>query len=395
MLNKMIIFILSFVVFSNIINYYHFIGKLPITSVTLFIVISIYTFFLLLKNQNYNFIKMPIFIWIMFYFFIIMFWYLLPNNEYSPEELRRKILTILSYFIFTIFIFYDKDNLKTVKKAVFFATILAIFNNIYHFFNPFAFISHLNIEGAYGRSFGFYMNPTIAGGIIIVGMILTIDIIKKEYRIWYILFAFIAVFLTFSRSAILGFLLVYFLLTMKKLINFKYTVLLPIIILVSINLSLPFLQSYIENTYENTSANLFNRIAWFVSPSHHTDESQQEREFVAKEALKMFSEHPLIGKGLGTTVHWKYRVSTHNIYLTNLAELGFIGLSIFPLLIYSVIKQSKGITRNQLFVFAFFVLFIGFFSHTILDQLFSIFSYALAANMSFKSHLKLEAEKNA
>jgi len=393
MLSRIISFLISFLIFSNIVNYYNTIGKLPINNVGLFLIIFLYVFFLTLQKKEFSFIKMPIFYWTSFYLFVIMFWYILPSNDLSTDEFRRKMLTIASYIIFTIFIYYNSTNLKTVKLAIFFTTIMSIFNNIYQFFSPFAFISHFNIETAYGRSFGFYMNPTIAGGAIMIGMLLTLDLLKKEYRIWYILLAFIGVLLTFSRSVIVGFILIYIIITLKKLINFKLTLLIPIVFLIIFNLSLPFFQSYIEKTYENTSSNILNRITWFADPNKHVDKSQYQREYVAKAAIEMFTKNPLLGTGLGTTSHWKHEVSTHNIYLTYLAELGILGFFIYPSLIYSIIKQSTGMIRDQLFVFAFFIFFIGFFSHTVLDQLFSIYAYALAANMSFKSLMK--ADHNA
>jgi len=204
------------------------------------------------------------------------------------------------------------------------------------------------------------------------------------------LFSSVGVFLTFSRSAIVGFMLVYLYMTIKKKLDFKYMVFIPIILFVFFTLSLPFLTTYIEKNHSGGASNIINRVMWFTNPAEHADTSTSEREKVAAKAFKMFYDHPFVGSGLGSTVHWNERVSTHNIYLTHTAEIGLLGLFIYPLLLYSIVLQARDETKITAGAFAIFTLFIGLFSHNLLDELYMLFAFALMANLSYKSLQKSE-----
>lgn len=389
-IDRILIFTLTFLIFSNVINYMSKANLFFLTSVHLFLLTAIIALYFVFKNSDPSFIHIKLNWWIVFYVCVILLWYILPHNEYSIEELRRKILSIASILIFMIFIYYDDENTSTVRQALLFTTLLATFNNIFEFMNPFAFFPIDSMIGVLGRSAGFYINPTISGGAIVLGTILSITYIKRSYRIWYMLFSSVGVFLTFSRSAIVGFMLVYLYMTIKRKLDFKYMVFIPIVLFVVFTLSLPFLTTYIEKNHSGGANNIINRIMWFTNPVEHADKSTSEREKVATKAFKMFTEHPFVGSGLGSTVHWNERVSTHNIYLTHIAEIGLLGLLIYPLLLYSIILQARDETKITAGAFASFTLFIGFFSHNLLDELYMLFAFALMANLSYKSLQKSE-----
>lgn len=384
-IDKIFIFIVTFLIFSNVVDYLREANITSLNMVYLFLFTAIFALYMVFKKLDFSFLSMKINWWIIFYLCVILLWFILPHNEFSIEELRRKILSILSLFIFMIFIFYDNEETSTVRYAVLFTTLISVFNNIYEFIDPFAFFPIDSTIGVFGRSAGFYLNPTISGGAIVLGVILSLSIVPKVYRMWYIFFSFIGVFLTFSRSAIVGFVLVYLIMTLKKQLHFKYLVFIPIILFTVISLSLPFLINYVETTYGRDSGNIINRTMWFVAPSAHKDYSQSERQAVAEKAFKMFAENPFLGDGLGSTIHWDARVSTHNIYLTNMAEFGLLGVLIYPLLIYFIIQKARHESKTTAFVFAIFTLFIGFFSHNILDEFYFLFAFSLMANMSYKS----------
>lgn len=391
-IDRILIFTFTFLVFSNIVNYMSIANITSITTVHLFLLIVIFTFLMIIKKTDFSFINMKLNWWIIFYLSVILLWYILPHNDFSPEELRRKILSIAAIFTFMIFIFYDDKNTSTVRQAVLFTTLLSAFNNIYEFINPYTFFPMGSNIGVAGRSAGLYITPTISGGAIVLGTLLSTTYIKKSYRIWYMLFSFVGVFTTFSRSAIIGFVIVYLYMTIKKQLDFKYLVFIPILLTVVLSFSLPFLTQYVNKTYERDANNIINRSMWFLDPAGHKDYSQWERQEVAEKAFNMFSDHPFYGAGLGSTLHWDYEVSTHNIYLSNMAEIGFLGIFIYPLLIYSIVKQARAETTKIAGIFAIFTIFIGFFSHNILDEFYFLFAFSLMANMSYKS---MEKYKNA
>lgn len=384
-IDRILIFIFSFLIFSNVINYISKANIFFLTSVHLFLLTAMITIYLILKKADHSFIHIKLNWWIVFYLCVILLWFIMPHNDFSVGELRRKILSIVSLLIFMVFIFYDDKDTSTVRLSILFATLLATFNNIYEFIHPFAFFPMYSEVGVIGRSAGFYIDPTISGGAIILGLILSVTFIKKSYRIWYMLFSSVGVFLTFSRSAIVGFMMIYLYMTIKKQLDFKYLVFIPIVMFVVFSFSLPFLTTYIEKNHSGGANNIINRVMWFTNPADHVDHSATERQEVAQKAFKMFANNSFFGAGLGSTVHWDARVSTHNIYLTNMTEIGWLGLLIYPLLIFSITTQARGEIKKIAGTFALFTLFIGLFSHTLMDALYALFAFALMANLSYKS----------
>jgi O-antigen ligase len=55
------------------------------------------------------------------------------------------------------------------------------------------------------------------------------------------------------------------------------------------------------------------------------------------EGLAIWREHPLIGVGLGQFGQYHYKTA-HNSYLLALAELGFIGMTLFAVILYMSVK---------------------------------------------------------
>lgn len=381
-IDKIFIFIISYLIFSNVVNYSSAENLTSLNTVHLFLLTAVFTSYMVFKKPDLSFLSMKLNWWLIFYLCIILFWFILPHNEFSIGDLRRKILSIASIFIFMIFIFFDDKNTSIVRKAVFVATLVSVFNNIYEFIDPYAFFDVIMFPG---RSSGFYLNPSVAGKVMVIGVIFSITMLKKEYRAWFLFFAMVGVFLTFSRAAILGLVLVYLYMIIKKQLDFKYSVFIPILFFTVLNLSMTLLFSHVETTHKAGARNVTNRIMWFKDPTGHTDFSVGERQDVANKAFDMFAKNTFFGTGLGSTKHWDARVSTHNIYLTNMAEFGLIGILIFPLLIYSIIQKSRDEAAIIAGIFAIFILFMGFFAHTLLDELDLLFVYALMANLSYKS----------
>jgi len=381
-IDKIFIFIISYLIFSNIVNYLSRENMTSLTSVHLFLLTAVFTSYMVFKKPDFSFIDIKLNWWIVFYLCMILLWFILPHNEFSIKDLQRKILSIASIFIFMIFIFYDDKNTSIVRKAVFVATLVAVFNNIYEFINPYAFTDVILFPG---RSSGFYLNPSVAGKVIVIGVILSMTILKKQYRTWFLFFSFVGVFLTFSRAAIIGLMIVYLYMLIKKQLDFKYSVFIPIVLFVVLSFSLPFLSSYVKTTHTAGASNVINRVMWFIDPTGHADHSTGERQYVANKAFDMLAKGPFLGAGLGSTKHWDARVSTHNIYLTTSAEFGILGILIFPLLIYSIIQNARDEAAIIAGIFAIIILYMGFFAHTLLDELDILFAYALIANLSYKS----------
>ena len=79
--------------------------------------------------------------------------------------------------------------------------------------------------------------------------------------------------------------------------------------------------------------NVLERVDWFTNPKGTDDYSLIERQDVAREAWRMFTEQPILGHGLASTKDWSYAVSSHNQYLNLMVDHGILGAFILPVLV--------------------------------------------------------------
>ena len=95
-IDKIFIFIITFLIFSNIINYLSVAKISSLTTVHLFLLTAIFTIYLIFKKPDFSFLSMRLNLWIIFYLCVILLWYILPHNEFLIHELRRKEITIIN-----------------------------------------------------------------------------------------------------------------------------------------------------------------------------------------------------------------------------------------------------------------------------------------------------------
>lgn len=300
-------------------------------------------------------------------------------DEISMQDFRNRILSI--FFVCLMYVLYEQKSLKQVKYAIIAAVILAIFNNFYELANPGIF-SPLNV----GRPAGLYVNPTKTGAALMLGMLLTITTIAKPLRWLFMLFVGLGILLTFTRGAILGWLIaVISLIAGRVLSNKRRTVIVPMLILVSflvvIN-PLSALSNYFSGSIDGSYWNVLNRLEQFQNPDL-SDESSQDRKVVVREAWKMFGERPFWGHGLGSTNKWAVaQFSTHNMYLYHMVDNGIIGLIFLPGAIFAVVYNNKGEQKIILICYAIFMGLWGIFSHNVLEERYILITFALVAAMN-------------
>ncbi|MCK5831411.1 MAG: O-antigen ligase family protein [Methylococcales bacterium] len=386
-----LLMVLSFFMFSGFFSYCLArpdIAPIKPTYLIALILVSAIIFVMFVKD-NYTYFYPKINYWTIFYLIVFLTWFIIVDVKYDKAEFITLFLSIISVFIFVVFLSFDDNVQQASRRGVLYATLLNIFNNIYEFLNPIAFFPLDSEIGVLGRSAGFMMNPTISGLVLNLGLVLSISLVPKRLKSLFIYITFIAVFLTFSRSAILGWVIIFLCFNYTKVIEVRKTVFYIFILVSSFISLLPVLIGYIETTYTAGSNNLILRLQWFVNPSDNVDDSESERGMVARKAWDMFLDHPYLGNGLGSTVHWDHTVSTHNIYLSNLAEHGFIGFFIVPLLILSVVHGANRRIHSVTIPFAFSSLFIGFFTHNLLTDLFFLYACVLVSLMNYNSNRRV------
>ncbi len=345
----------------------------------------------LIFSRN-KYIPTSVILWCFGFIFVSLLWFVLfpGSGELAFEELRKRLLAVI-FLIAMAFIFSRNPTIHYLTRwAIFLAVLITVFNSIYEFFNPAAF----NALGNGGRVTGFYLNPNSNGCALILGMIFSVSILQPIYRLPFVYLVGIGVFLTFSRGAILGWLITVIIFTVAGVLHFNKILywILGIGTFI-ISLGSQWWQELLQNL--DLNANSLERIAWFQNIStSDSEDSADSRLEVAQLAWQMFMKHPFFGNGIGSTLTWNVEISTHNIYLYYMADHGIIGVLILPVLVYGAIRHARGETKYIGLAFAVFILLWGLFSHNVLEERYILILFSLMAGMTEGSKLdqKLKLE---
>jgi O-antigen ligase len=381
-----IIFLVIFIFYSSIGSYSAVLKYGVINPKNLLLMsIVLITYLNFTSFYKFHFFKIPIMKWIILYVSIVFLWFILPNNYMTYEEFRIFIFSIIFFVSMTILISNDDDNFSKTRGAILFVTLLAISNNIYEFFNPFAFYDMNSEYNIIGRSAGFYIDPNISAQAILYGLIFSYTLIPKNIKILFLLFTLLGVLVTFSRGGIIGWLIIVTLLFKYKQIDKKTIVTILLILFISIIILLPILTDIIMGSFDGQSDNLLNRLNFF-NTSSKMDASQIERLAILNSAFNLFADNPFFGAGLSIIRHWGYSVAPHNMYLMLMAQFGFVGLVLYIYLMYVIVQNAKDETKIISKIFLFYILFTSLLTHNILDGYHNIIAIVLMSNMSYRSY---------
>lgn len=385
------------VFFTNLDLYLMVTEIIPFQRLPMFVIITFSIASIPLLSSNAKYLPRSVIIWCAGYILVSLFSYSLSSlkpDEIAHQELENRIISVI--FLLLMLLIFSKYYIVQLwaRRAVLIAVLWAVVNNIYNLFNP--LIS--GPLGTAGRSGGFYGDPNMSGAALILGMIFSVGLLQPKYRVPFLSVVAIGVLLTFSRGAILGWLIVVMIFFIARMIPhprlFYWVVGLGMIVL------------GLEPLWENSlylgglnDFNLLNQnapegIEKHLSRLHLEDEegSSESRLYVARLAWQQFVEHPLLGNGIGAAQELGVEVSTHNMYLLFITEHGILGIFIFPLLVYLVIQRACGETKHIGFCFAAFILTWGLFSHNILEQRFILIIFSLMAAMSVTSQLEQRSQ---
>lgn len=393
-LKSFIVIITVFIFYTNIPTYLYVLEYSSITPlfwISLFAVVVAVTisFKLYYGDKAFDIASIkPLLYWAFIFLEISVLWYICSNqSEIVNKTFRMRILGIIFFFLFLLMLYDDEKLLTKARWVVFLSVLIAVANNVYDVLVPFSFVP-LDREFANpGRAAGLYMNANQAGGALILGMMLTVGLLSNKCRTLYVFFVLFGLLLTFSRAALLGWLIVCVMLMMQDIVSKKSCIVGLGIVTLIISLTLPLLPNFLQSEAGMDSANILERIDWIFNPLGIQDFSIQERKEVAELSWKMFADNPFIGNGLGSTEAWSERGSTHNMYLYFMADHGILGIIILPLFALAVVWGARGKARQTALPFFVFVLFWGFFSHNLVQEYYFLISFALMAAMSIQSKL--------
>lgn len=195
------------------------------------------------------------------------------------------------------------------------------------------------------RAYGTLPHPNILGGFLVIGLLAVLYLYFKESNNWRrlllvanLIFITVGLFFSFSRSAWLAALFLYFVWTALFFYRQKFTIWLKISFYLLLVLA-PLIIIYQPLVMTRLSAQ-----------ERLEERSIKQRLNSLVEAKEIFSKNPVFGVGLGNYTYylsvskpgflgWSYQ-SAHNLYLLILAELGLVGLGLFLAIIILSVYQA-------------------------------------------------------
>lgn len=327
--------------------------------------------------------RTPVFFWCAGFLLLSLIVYVgVPASH--VEQLKELIRTVVLLTAFLAVFLMVPDQIIFLRKLILFAVMLGVVINIISIFhNGFIPLADSSWEH---RPTGFYPNPNENGVALVLGMILSVCMISKNWRVLFCLVVLMGVGATFSREAIAGWMVAMVFLCASRIISWRVAMAYLVICAICVFMAgLIIVKSHLIPSYTLVLYHDEIRRFYAVFRGISSDSSGAERWQVLKLGWTTFLAHPFIGNGIGSTYHWSMPISTHNMYLLYMDDYGIIGLFLYPLLIWCMIRGAVGEMRKLAWAMAIFLLFWGLFDHNIVQNYYSLFAISLTAAMSMIS----------
>lgn len=234
-------------------------------------------------------------------------------------------------------------------------------------------------DTVFGRAAATFLNPNKAGEAILLTFLLAIPVLRPHYRALLLLLVGAGAVLTFSRGAMLGWMLLWIFLLVRKGVP-KYTLAVALVALGALPVLIGSFESYLSGRGDLAGGldDVLARLEFFQVRAFD-DYSSLERAQVLETGLELFLQNPVFGAGGGTTLLWPITVSTHNQLVMLAAEYGIFGIALWAWLGLILWKgkyfQDK---KLQLVAVAGFI-FLSMFTHNMFDFPYWLLTFALVS----------------
>jgi len=392
-----IVYLFTILIFTNIIVYQYVMHMTSIQSNLFFVGLAmvVFVYRLLYSKISISLLLGRIGVWAFIYFIIITVYFILSGTgkvefEYYKELVNSIIIILAYYWILS----EKKEYIKVARVAILHATIITVILLVIDFFDPGVILDRNSSFFIAGRASGITLNPNTAGSILTLGLIFSIDMVPKKLRLFYMLLVFVGVLVTFSRSA----LLLYIILTIIFLFQKKISLFSLLVGVFSLSFLFGIMLAFALNFMKShgiRTTNIEERIAYIESMGGSgNDDSANERILIVKAAYELFADNPFFGKGFAATALWHHKVEAHNQYMNYFAQYGILSLLIFPLLVYLSAKGARDEAKSVAIAFVIFMLIKGIFTHNILRSYYYLITFVLMMNMTMVSIKSIEEESS-
>ena len=352
----------------------------------LFILLSFPFYILrgLVKNHPLHLGKL--FIPLLLFICIALFSLLLSLYRYEAKEVVVASFYLLRFIVYAFLsIIALNEKIKPYKLFLFLLIIALALSALgffqFVFFPDFSSMETFGWDPHIGRLLSTWFDPNFMGGFLSFALLLLLNILfdkklRKTERIFFILSAiilFVALVLTFSRSAYVMFIVGIFLTGLRA----------PKMLLVFLSLSLLF-YLFIPRMQERVN-DLAGSMFAFATNSYDygLDETAKLRVASWEESLSLFSAHPLLGIGYDTMLYEKLNrgdITDPTIHsgsgadsslLTILVTTGIIGFLSFVWIMFTLFvipyktfrqKTSPPFVKN--FALGFIIALIALLVHS-------------------------------
>jgi len=298
----------------------------------------------------------------------------------ADEEIRANLIsTKIQFIVLALLLGFACSFMRSRSYERIFVILTCTITALVmmDFFSP-GILYPIGTEGTVlGRAAATFINPTKAGEAILLTFLLAFPVVSSKYRTPILLLAGTGIILTFSRGAILAWMLFWIFLLVTRKVS-KYSLALLLVILIALPLLLGSFENYLygREEFEGGLSNLLDRLAFFQAQAMDGDSAQERAEELVA-GFDLFLRNPIFGAGAGATHLWSLRGSTHNQTLMIAAEYGVFGLALLGWL--SVLLWKGKYFQDRRFQSAAVAgfIFMSVFTHNMFDFPYWLLTFAL------------------
>ena len=313
-----------------------------------FTIVTALCLMLLLRSGRLLELPRSIIVWLLVYLSYNIICFLYSSQSEDARQALIEAIKLCALFFSLLIIFQSKQAIRISRTALLLVVLFSVAMNLIDFIIP-------TWSKIHGRAAGLYANPTIAGKVMVMAMVLSVPLVTQRLRLVYCAFVGLGVLVTFSRGpwlfwfvAVIGLASIRYIDVGRKSTSIIVTASLAGIVVYSALTGglLGFVSDAGLDKYltQDTYTRLGGEGAAF------SDSSTESRVAAAEKAWSTFGDYPWTGAGLG--YDRESRNFSHNTYLVEASEGGVIKLGIFVSLLIVLWFITDNIGRITLIVYA-------------------------------------------
>lgn len=294
-----------------------------------------------------------------------------PAEDYKEIAVRiGLVMTRIQYVTFAWFLGFAvmSSNSETYRKVFVFLAVALPCLVMLDFVKPGSLYPPDAAGAVLGRAGAMFINPTMAAEALVLVFLFSCGVASTKYRLPLLILAGAAILMTFTRSAIIAWVLLWFVLVAGRVMPKSALIVMSVVIGAGL-MFMGLFENYLSNRQDfvGAVANLQARLLFFSNVTL-VDDSALERAEVLRAGWDLFMQHPVFGAGAGATQFWSHRGSTHNQLLLMAAEYGVFGIALWIWMVVILFRGEFFQNRSLQVTMVFLFVFMSMFTHQMMDS---------------------------